>query len=142
LPGDSFTKADAWWARVSPLAKISSTNYDRLGGVVHIGATNYHTLDYGEVFSLSPEEKAAAIASAQAALDAKRQTLQANAVASDQKAADNGDPLGQLYMGRRYRDGDGVPKDLVKAKEWFAKSAAQGNAQAAGALENMKAADR
>jgi hypothetical protein len=139
LPGDSFAKADAWWARVSPLAKISSTNVDRLGGVVHIGATNYHALDYGEVFTLSPEEKAAAIAAASAALDAKREALKANAVASDQKGADNGDQFAELEMGKRYRDGDGVPKDLDKAKEWFAKSAAQGNAQAARAFDMLNA---
>ena len=38
-------------------------------------------------------------------------------------------------MGKRYRDGDGVAADPAKAREWFAKSVAQGSAQAKKALD-------
>jgi len=44
-------------------------------------------------------------------------------------------------MGEFYRDGDGVPKDASKAAELFSKSAAQGNNDAARALEKLNAAN-
>jgi TPR repeat protein len=140
IRGDSFNFQDPWWARMSGLVSISSTNLDRLSGATRITSTNFHALDYGVVVELTEQEMAAARATAQAALDSTRQALQANALASDQNAAANGDQSAQLEMGKRYRDGDGVPKDLGKAKEWFAKSAAQGNQQATRALANMDAA--
>jgi hypothetical protein len=62
----------------------------------------------------------------------------ANAAADlkyDQKLADAGDPFGELRMGQRYRDGDGVGRDLAKAKALFAKAAAQGDPAAGEAFE-------
>jgi len=53
---------------------------------------------------------------------------------SHQDLADKGDAYGELRMGQRYRDGDGVPKDLVKAREWLQKAADQGQPDAAKAL--------
>jgi outer membrane protein assembly factor BamB len=72
-------------------------------------------------------------------LEDKRRELQASAVKANQDAADKGDSYGQLRMGQRYRDGDGVAKDMSKAREYFAKAAAQGDTDAARALENMNA---
>ena len=40
-----------------------------------------------------------------------------------QDLADKGDSFGLLRMGERYRDGDGVPKDLSKAREYLSKAA-------------------
>jgi TPR repeat protein len=37
-----------------------------------------------------------------------------------------------------YYTGEGVPKDIAKAREWFKKAAAQGNADAKANLEGMK----
>ncbi len=52
--------------------------------------------------------------------------------------AGKGDAFGQFRMGERHRDGDGVEKDLAKARDYFNKSAAQGNTDAAKALEKLK----
>jgi hypothetical protein len=51
--------------------------------------------------------------------------------------ASKGDDYGQYRMGQRYRDGDGVPKDLQKARQWFAKAAAQGDKIAAKELAQL-----
>ena len=50
---------------------------------------------------------------------------------SERKAAEQGDASAQYNLGVMYRDGNGVPKDLAKAVEWFRKAAEQGypNAQ-------------
>lgn len=39
-------------------------------------------------------------------------------------------PDAQLALGSRYARGEGVPKDLTKAMEWYTKAAEQGNAKA------------
>jgi hypothetical protein len=54
--------------------------------------------------------------------------------------ANKGDAEGQFLMGKRYRDGNGVPKDDIKAKHFFARSAAQGNQAASLDLEELSAA--
>lgn len=53
----------------------------------------------------------------------------------DQAAA--GDAYGQLRMGERYRDGDGVETNLVKARTYFTLSAAQGNKTAQNELSGL-----
>ncbi len=42
----------------------------------------------------------------------------------------NGDKSAQFELGAIYHDGDGVAKDLKKAKQWFEKSAAAGDERA------------
>jgi len=86
--------------------------------------------------SPSPEQRAA---SAQAQAE-KNRALLAPALKYYQGLADQGDAFGQFRMGEFYRDGDAVPKDLSKAKEYFTKAAAQGNQAAAVALERLNAA--
>jgi hypothetical protein len=91
---------------------------------------------------LTPEQQAARAAERAVADDLRernRLALQAKALKFNQDLADQGDPGGQFRMGERYRDGDGVPKDAAKAKEYFGKSAAQGNRDAARALEALNA---
>lgn len=41
--------------------------------------------------------------------------------------AERGDPTAQYEMGRRYEMGDGVPRELEKARRWYLKAAGQGN---------------
>jgi len=62
---------------------------------------------------------------------------QTKALAWDQLQAEQGDAYGQLRMGERYRDGDGVAKDLVMARSWLSKSAYQGNSHAIKALSKL-----
>jgi hypothetical protein len=51
--------------------------------------------------------------------------------------ANKGDAYGSHCMGVRYRDGFGVPKDLVKARHWLEKAAAQGSGGAKIALHAL-----
>jgi hypothetical protein len=63
--------------------------------------------------------------------------LLADAAKYNLALANKGDADAQFQMGRRYRDGNGVAKDNSLAKEFFAKASAQGNAQAARALQEL-----
>lgn len=54
------------------------------------------------------------------------------------KAADQGNVDAQNNLGVMYYTGEGVPKDMAKAREWLRKAAAQGNADAKANLEGMK----
>ncbi len=70
----------------------------------------------------------------------KQQTLAAmelKVLRLNQDQAAKGDPYGLLRMGERYRDGDGVPKDLAKARDYFSKAAAAGEPSAADELSKM-----
>lgn len=55
----------------------------------------------------------------------------------NEEQAAQGDPYGLLRMGERYRDGDGVPKDLTKAREYLAKAAAAGSPDASNDLSKL-----
>ena len=50
------------------------------------------------------------------------------------KAAEQGNDCAQFCLGVAYYLGDNVPKDHVKAVEWYLKAAEQGNADASYSL--------
>jgi hypothetical protein len=52
------------------------------------------------------------------------------------KAAEQGNANAQYNVGVMFQDGQGVPKDLIKAKEWIIKAANQGFEEAQDALKN------
>lgn len=54
-----------------------------------------------------------------------------------QKEAEGGGAEAQYNLGVRYKQGDGVSKDVTKAVEWFQKAAAQGSAEAHEYLGEM-----
>jgi hypothetical protein len=56
-----------------------------------------------------------------------------------QERAEKGDAYGQYRMGLRYLKGEGVPKDLDKARDYLSKAAAQGNQDAATELAKLSA---
>jgi hypothetical protein len=66
------------------------------------------------------QEKARAETKAKAA--EKKKVAEARALQSNQDAAAHGDSFGLMRMGERYRDGDGVEKNLSKAREYLQKS--------------------
>ena len=68
---------------------------------------------------------------------AAKKVAQAKAVKWNQEQADKGDPTGLLRMGEFYRDGDSVPKDLDKAREYFTKASAAGSPDAADELSKL-----
>ncbi len=51
--------------------------------------------------------------------------------------AEKGDAYGLFRMGEHYRDGDGAPKDLSKAREYFTKAVNAGSPTAADALSKL-----
>jgi S1-C subfamily serine protease len=58
-------------------------------------------------------------------------------LAQIQKQADSGDAAAQSKLGVMYYYGKGVPKNVVKAAEWYLKAAVQGNANAQFSLGLM-----
>ena len=96
-----------------------------------------HTLNYGTpcVKIWTQEELMAEKKSA----DAKKQAVQDKVLKANEDAAVRGDAYGLLRMGERCRDGDGVPKDLLKAREYLTKAAAAGSSTAADELKQIPA---
>lgn len=84
-------------------------------------------------------EKNKAIENAKKAAAAKKQAADLVALKANQDAATKGDMFGLLRMGERYRDGDGVEKDLVKAKEYLQKAADAGSPTAKDELSKLEA---
>jgi uncharacterized protein len=56
-----------------------------------------------------------------------------------QPLAGEGDPQAQLHLGLLYANGDGVPQDYTKARQWYEKAAAQGYARAQSNLGSLYA---
>ena len=54
-----------------------------------------------------------------------------------EKSAKLGNSYGMYNVGACYKDGRGVTKELNKAKEWFAKAAAQGDVDAQHQLDGL-----
>jgi hypothetical protein len=66
-----------------------------------------------------------------------KQSALAKVVKWNQEQADKGDSYGLLRMGERYRDGDGVNRDLKKAREYLTKAANAGSATGADELSKL-----
>jgi len=107
------------------------------------GSRTIHKLDYGAVYVPPPPtpeqiEAARKIAAAKKIADAKRATAGAElALKSNQDAAAAGDAYGLLRMGERYRDGEGVERDLAKAREYLAKAKDAGSPSAPSELDSL-----
>jgi len=71
--------------------------------------------------------------------DLAKENAKKSALKYNQDAADKGDAYGLLRMGERYRYGEGVPKDLAKAKDYLTKAAAAGSPAAVEALKQLPA---
>jgi TPR repeat protein len=94
-----------------------------------------HKLVYGNPCQKiwSPEE----IAAAKQKDLSKKNAGADKALKYNEDMADKGDAYGLCRMGERYRDGDGVPKDLAKAKIYFSKAANAGSQTAADELSSL-----
>ena len=96
-----------------------------------------HRYDYGEV---CPPPPAWLAAMAARSAKAKESTAAAILKLEQEKAAEGSD-LYQYRLGRRYEAGNGVEKDLGKARELFQKAADQGNEDAVAALRSLPSAE-
>ena len=74
---------------------------------------------------------------AAAKADAAKKVIQDRVFKSNLDQAAKGDAYGLLRMGERYRDGDGVEKDLAKAKDYLTKAVAAGSPTAADELSKL-----
>jgi hypothetical protein len=90
--------------------------------------------DYVQKYEQIVEEQKQAV---QNAKDQKLKAVQDKVLKSNQDMADKGDAYGLLRMGERYRDGDGVPKDLNKARDYLTKTTAAGSPTAADELSKL-----
>ena len=59
-----------------------------------------------------------------------------------QKVAEQGQVEAQFKLGLLYFNGEGVPKDFVRAAEWFRKAAGQGHTEANGYIAKTEAAEK
>jgi uncharacterized protein len=73
---------------------------------------------------------ATARADFQAGMDAYNREDFKTALHEWQPLADHGDARAQFSLGLLYENGDGVPRDYAKARQWYEKAAAQGDAKA------------
>lgn len=84
------------------------------------------------------DEKEAPIKQARLEAQEKAAAAKLLALKSNQELAAKGDTYGLLRMGERYRDGDGVEKDLAKAKIYLQKAVDAGSPTAAEELSKLK----
>jgi len=47
-------------------------------------------------------------------------------------------PVDQFVLGLKYKEAEGVPKDMEKAIYWFTKAAEQGNEDAQSCLKDLR----
>jgi len=107
-------------------------------GVFQHGNETLEQWDYGVVYTpqphkLTPEEVAAAKIEAE-----KKKAEGAAAILKfELENSEKGRDLYQYRVGLRYLNGNGVPKDLAKARDYLSKAAAQGNKEAAAELARL-----
>ncbi|MGO9477046.1 MAG: tetratricopeptide repeat protein [Limisphaerales bacterium] len=137
VPGQKFLVKDF----TPPQGMISGDTAELR--VLRIGQTNFN----GEILPLydfgTPHMIPVVTSKAQLEADQEKATATKKhaadvALKSNQDAAAKGDAYGLLRMGERYRDGDGVEKDLAKAREYLQKSADAGSPTAAEELSKLK----
>jgi hypothetical protein len=86
------------------------------------------------------EELAAPARQAAEAAAGKKQAVDVKALNWNMEQAAKGDAYGLLRMGQRYRDGDGVQKDMAKATEYFTKAVQAGSPSAEAELSRLNQA--
>jgi hypothetical protein len=71
------------------------------------------------------------------AAQATANKLTASALAENERLAAQGDAYGEMRMGERYLTGDGVAKDVFKARDFLQRAAEQGSQTAADELNRL-----
>lgn len=118
---------------------------DEMDGCVGVRYCELGNLTFGQIpqrraFPETQNEKAQRLAAENAkrkSVESKKAEVSARIFKYQKDLAEKGDSYGQLRMGERYRDGDGVEKDISKARDLLSKSAASGNQSAADALQKL-----
>lgn len=81
-------------------------------------------------------------AAARASEEKRKAILAAKVLQHHQELAARGDAYGQWQMGHRYAVGDGVEKDLLRARSLLAMAANQGQVEAKAELDKLDVAAR
>jgi hypothetical protein len=81
----------------------------------------------------TPEE----LAVAREHSEAQKNVAATGALKFEQSQADKGDSYWLFHLGERYRDGNGVPKDLDKARDYFERAKKAGNSNADDELKKL-----
>ncbi len=107
------------------------------------GTKTLRKLDYGKIYvppPPTPEQIAAAQKAAAAAklkVASAKKAAAESALAMNRAAAEKGDAYGLLRMGERYRDGDGVEKNLSEARHYLTRAVAAGSPSAQAELDKL-----
>jgi TPR repeat protein len=87
----------------------------------------------GEILAVQSSKLAAQNQAAQAVAN----KLAAKTLEENERLAAQGDAYGELRMGERYLTGDGVAKDIFKARDYLQRAAEQGSQTAANELNRL-----
>lgn len=110
--------------------------YNTAQGSVH----SIHALDFGIPCDAPPEialEEQKKEAEATVAAEKKKAQSELRALKDNEDDAAKGDVYGLLRMGERYRDGEGVEKNLDKARDYLSRAAQAGDLTAKEELETL-----
>ena len=94
--------------------------------------------DYG-VPTVEPPKSPEEIAREKAELKKREAAGKVNALKANEEAAEKGDAYGLLRMAERYRDGDQVETNLLKARVYFERAALAGEDDATNELAKLPA---
>jgi TPR repeat protein len=93
------------------------------------------SIDYGTPCTKTWSQ--AEISASKQKAESDKRAIKERLLKSNQDSAGRGEPLGLMRMGVRYRDGDGVETNLLKAKTYFQKAADAGLQEAADELSKL-----
>lgn len=104
------------------------------------GTATVRKLEYGHPCRqpLPPQPSAEEIAKAKASSEKKKAQQSAKVLKHHQDLAEKNDPYGLYKMGERHLTGDGVPKDLAKARNLLSRAAALGQQDAGELLKKCQ----
>jgi hypothetical protein len=130
------TRANIWTILLTPFLPRSSIVIT--AGSVEAYPITIKKFNYGVCCEKlwSPEE----LAAARERSEAPKNAATAGALKFEQSQADKGDSYWLFHLGERYRDGNGVPKDLDKARDYFEKAKKAGNSNADDELKKLNQA--
>ena len=100
--------------------QVGTTNFD--GKMIELWDCGKPYVPTAEEIAAAEKAKADAKVAANAKAAEQKKIAAERTLKSNQDAAAKGDSFGLMLMGERYRDGDGVKKDIAKAKEYLQKA--------------------
>jgi hypothetical protein len=107
-------------------------------GVFQHGNETLEQWDYGADFTPQPHKATPEeVAAARTEADRKKAEMDAATLKFELENSEKGSDLYQYRVGLRYLNGNGVSKDLAKARDYLSKAAAEGNKEAAAELAKL-----